>query len=155
MLVISYVIFDLMFLVPLFACVSIPIIKRDQPAEIRFLRLAFAHAAFVLTLNVAMLPTGITFPAFMASLLLVTAYAIHPSIPSALTTSVLACFSVMAGSVAADWYADANRGSFADLNHPLFLGLVSLLCGLVTVIATQTTAKILAAKSSTVKRRTR
>ncbi|GAB5442964.1 MAG: hypothetical protein Fues2KO_33130 [Fuerstiella sp.] len=85
-------------------------------------------------------------PAFVILLLLVAVYSIHPSIPCAFAASLFACSVVVGGGAEADWYADGNRGSFADQNHGLVVSGVSLLCGLVAVILSQLAARRIVAR---------
>jgi hypothetical protein len=137
----KYIVVELMFLVPLLLCVSMPILKRGQPPEIRFLKFATVLSLIIVCLNIVLFRTGFMFPAFVMLLLLVAAYSIHPSIPGAFVASLVASFAVVGGGAVADWYADVHRGSFADQNHGLVVGGVSLLCGLVAVILCQFAAK--------------
>ena len=137
----KYVFLELMFLVPLMLCVAVPIMKRREHTEMRFLKSATALCGVVFFLNVVMWRSGFMFPAFVVLLLLVAAYSTHPSILLSLATSLLACVAVIATGVAANWYADSHRGSFADQNHALFTGIVSLFAGIVAVILLQLVAK--------------
>ncbi len=137
----KYVFFELMFLVPLMLCVAVPIMKRREHAEMRFLKSATTLCGGVFFLNIAMWRSGFVFPAFIVLLLLVAAYSIHPSISLSLATSLFACGAVIAAGAAANSYADSHRGSFADQNHGLFTGIVSLLAGIATVMLLQFAAK--------------
>lgn len=118
----KYIVVELMFLVPLLLCVTMPIVKRGQPPEIRFLKFATVLSLIIVSLNIVLFRTGFMFPAFVMLLLLVAAYSIHPSIPGAFAASLVASFAVVGGGAVADWYADGNRGSFADQNQGLVVG---------------------------------
>ncbi|MFN9976905.1 MAG: hypothetical protein ACK58T_44085, partial [Phycisphaerae bacterium] len=142
----KYLPIELMFLLPILLCLSVAIVKRGKPSEIRFLFAAAVVCALIVSINIILGPrTGFIFPAFIFLLLVASAYAIHPSIVLSCAASLLACVAFFAVLLCTHWYADSHRDSFADKVGQLSFA-IALLSGMATAVLLQMVSRRLFGK---------
>ena len=144
----QYLVVELAFLVPLMAAAATAVLRRRTPEELRFFRTAAAVSVLLIIVNAMLIPSGYLFPASVVFLLMVTAYAVHPSTAAACVAALIAVAGVLTAAQAASDYADAHIGSFADRNHSVFTAAAGLLGGLSTVIVVQLVLKAASRRNS-------
>ena len=140
----KYLFFELLFLVPLILAVAFSVHRRNDTAELRFFWIATSVSVLLIALNVVLISSNVGFPATVAFLLLISAYAIRPALMGSCLSTLMGVMAVVAAYKVADTYSNSHVGSFADRNHSLFTSFTALIAGIATVVLVQISIKYVA-----------
>jgi len=144
----KYLTIELIFLLPLVLAVAVPVIRRNETAELRFFLTALVISALLIFANMMFKPHGFQFPASVAFLLIVIGYAIHPTLISTSVSTLLGALAVTAAGARATAYADSNIGSFADRNYAVFVAAAGLSGGIIAVVLSQVAVRTVARRNA-------
>ena len=147
----KYLTIEFIFLLPLVLAVAVPMIRRNERAELRFFWTAVVISGLLISANVIFMSRGFQFPASVAFLLLVTGYSVHPTLISTSVSTLLGALAVTAAGAGAAAYADSHVGSFVDRNYAVFVSAVGLSGGIIAVILGQVAIRTVARRNAAAK----
>ncbi len=148
----KYLTIEFIFLLPLVLAVAVPLVRRNDRAELRFFWTAVVISGLLISVNVICMSRGFQFPASVAFLLLFTGYSVHPTLISTSVSTLFGALAVTAAGAGAAAYADSHVGSFVDRNDAVLVSAVGLSSGIIAVILSQVAMRTVARRNAAAKK---